>query len=312
MRPQVIGLLILATVVLSCTLAANVLNMRTPMFVADPTTSAETAEGEYEFHPAPAPTASTLHAPEPHSAGLAAPEAPEEKGAEAEATQTPKPVAGKAAMLLTSTQADEEAYLLNGSVTERDPRCLEKPQMTLCSPSASRGPDFFFDGRQCLTPESVPPPGCLEGANRFRSFSHCRTACQVPGARAECREPVRLVACSVAHVTRRWFYPANGSCVEWAFPQGSCVSVALHLFRSMGQCLRDCVQHDAPACHEVPVAQPCVESQVHFPVYSSVSAGRLSECLMVDPSERRCLLGRNAFSSHGACARACLLRDELA
>ncbi|KAH7934642.1 hypothetical protein HPB51_028991 [Rhipicephalus microplus] len=133
-----------------------------------------------------------------------------------------------------------------------EPRCLEPVQMTLCPVNASRWPSFFFDGRHCLTPVSVPPPGCLEGTNRFHSLGHCRAACQGQGARAECREPVHLVSCRREHVKRSWFYPANGSCVEWGFPEGSCVNVRLRLFQSMQQCLLDCVQHDAPACREYP------------------------------------------------------------
>ncbi|KAH8040296.1 hypothetical protein HPB51_010076 [Rhipicephalus microplus] len=218
-------------------------------------------------------------------------------------------------------------------------RCLEPVQMTLCPVNASRWPSFFFDGRHCLTPVSVPPPGCLEGTNRFRSLGHCRAACQGQGARAECREPVRLVSCRREHVKRSWFYPANGSCVEWGFPEGSCVNVRLRLFQSMQQCLLDCVQHDAPACREYPVGQRCGEYQasfeaflsrglfcvekgkfdldidnghfqnkvVNYPVYSAANKNGRFECLTVDPADRLCLLGPNMFPSYRACTRACLV-----
>ncbi|KAH9370051.1 hypothetical protein HPB48_001928 [Haemaphysalis longicornis] len=146
---------------------------------------------------------------------------------------------------------------------DRDARCLQAPRMTPCSGPASRRPAFLFDGHRCVPPSSVPPPGCLDGRNRFRSLGHCRSACQGPDARAECGEPAQLVACSREHVKRRWFYPVNGSCVEWAFPEGNCVSEAVGLFQRMGQCVHDCLEHDvaAPACGEAPVAQRCGDYQ---------------------------------------------------
>ncbi|XP_077513135.1 uncharacterized protein LOC144124381 [Amblyomma americanum] len=301
---KVIVLLVLAVVVLGCALAGNMIHVYLkPSGTVDATTSGQPDDVDYLSLPVNAPSAPAppvvLQAPPPAvDSALPSPQI----DVQAESLERGEPEAN--ATRLAST---EDVNDLSVNETRRvDPRCLEPAQMTVCTGEASRRPAFFFDGRRCLTPVSAPPPGCLEGTNRFRSLGHCRSSCQGQGVRAECREQMRLVPCSRQHVKRSWFYPANGSCVEWGFPEGNCVSVGVPLFQSLQQCLLDCVHNDAPACREFPVAQRCGEYQVHFPVYSSENKNGRYECLMPDPADNLCLLGRNIFPSYQQCAQACL------
>ncbi|XP_077512556.1 uncharacterized protein LOC144123628 [Amblyomma americanum] len=304
---KAIVLLVFAVVILGCALAANMIHMYwTPSITVDATTWGQ-SDDYYLPLPASAPPspaaaaapglAVVMEVPAPFvDSAVASPDALIQAiSVEQEAT----------AMLVVSTE-DGNGPDAN-ETRQQDARCLEPAQMTVCTGEASQWPAFFFDGRRCLTPESVPPPGCLEGANRFRSLGHCRGACQGQGVRAECREQMRLVPCSRQHVKRSWFYPSNGSCVEWGFPEGNCVSVGVPLFQSLQQCLLDCVHNDAPACREFPVAQRCGEYQVNFPVYSAENKNGRFDCLTVDPTDKLCLLGRNVFPSYRACAHACLV-----
>lgn len=305
---KVIVFLVSAVAVLGCALAMNLVHIYGRPAITAETASTGTQEEDYLSMP-PAAAAAPLRAdPAMDRAPPVESAAPLPRPAAvlpAAVAETGEPV-DIAAFTQYAAGEDDSSFGGNGT-QQMEPRCLEPVQMTLCPVNASRWPSFFFDGRHCLTPVSVPPPGCLEGTNRFRSLGHCRAACQGQGARAECREPVRLVSCRREHVKRSWFYPANGSCVEWGFPEGSCVNVRLRLFQSMQQCLLDCVQHDAPACREYPVGQRCGEYQVNYPVYSAANKNGRFECLTVDPADRLCLLGPNMFPSYRACTRACLV-----
>ncbi|XP_065296277.1 uncharacterized protein [Dermacentor albipictus] len=307
---KVIVLLVSAVAVLGCALALNLVHMNgTPAFTAE-TTSTEPQEEDYLSMPAAA-APPVQAAPAVERAPPAESAAPSRPAGAMPATvaESGEPADIGTYTQLAASEDDSGNDTLATALKQRqmEPRCLDPVHMTPCSGKTSRWPTFFFDGRRCLTPVSVPPPGCLEGPNRFRSLGHCRGACQGQGARAECREPARLVPCSREHVKRRWFYPANGSCVEWGFPEGSCVNIGLRLFQSMQQCLLDCVQHNAPGCREYPVGQRCGEYQVNFPVFSAVNKNGHFECLTVDPAEKLCLLGSNMFHSYRTCARACLI-----
>ncbi|KAL3205870.1 hypothetical protein MRX96_011021 [Rhipicephalus microplus] len=281
---KVIVFLVSAVAVLGCALAMNLVHIYGRPAITAETASTGTQEEDYLSMP-PAAAAAPLRAdPAMDRAPPVESAAPLPRPAAvlpAAVAETGEPVDIAA---FTQYAAGEDDSSFGGNGTQQiEHRCLEPVQMTLCPVNASRVP------------------------NRFRSLGHCRAACQGQGARAECREPVRLVSCRREHVKRSWFYPANGSCVEWGFPEGSCVNVRLRLFQSMQQCLLDCVQHDAPACREYPVGQRCGEYQVNYPVYSAANKNGRFECLTVDPADRLCLLGPNMFPSYRACTRACLV-----
>ncbi|EEC09696.1 serine proteinase inhibitor, putative [Ixodes scapularis] len=189
---------------------------------------------------------------------------------------------------------------------EMDPRCRHLPRFSVCEKRSGRPPGFFFDGRRCTSSEALPPPQCLRGPNKFQSISHCRSSCKSQFPKPFCAEAPGLVRCSQAHVNRRWWFFLNGTCSQWDFPDGDCVSARLSAFEAAQDCHQGCLEHSHPLCGVVPVAERCSEDQFLFPAYSwRYQDGHLG-CRHVDPVEPRCLQGPNNFRTQSDCRAACL------
>ncbi|CAN7942315.1 unnamed protein product, partial [Ixodes hexagonus] len=134
-----------------------------------------------------------------------------------------------------------------------------------------------------------------------------RSACQHQFPRPPCGEQPDLVRCSQAHVNARWFFFSNGTCAEWDFQDGDCVSATLTAFQTVQDCQRGCLEGRRHSmCGQLPVGQRCIEDQLHFPAYSRRDPGGRFRCEFVDLGEPRCLLGPNNFETLSACRASCL------
>ncbi|KAG0426548.1 hypothetical protein HPB47_026348 [Ixodes persulcatus] len=108
------------------------------------------------------------------------------------------------------------------------------------------------------------------------------------------------------HVNRRWWFFLNGTCSQWDFPDGDCVSARLSAFETAQDCRQGCLEHSHSLCGVVPVAERCSEDQLRFPAYSWRYQDGHIGCRLVDPVEPRCLQGPNNFRTQSDCRAACL------
>lgn len=188
-------------------------------------------------------------------------------------------------------------------------RCASAARFTVCS--WHNREEFFFDAEknECRSKALVRPPPCLSGRNRFKNFRECRLACLDQTAESRCRTEPLFQWCTPEDISRQWWYLKDGACHLWKFPHSNCVSPRLALFGSREACHSLCVAgHPVarhPACSETPVEHACTAVHMIYPVQARPFKDRLT-CVQPDPSEPKCLTGRNRFRTEKSCRQACL------
>lgn len=192
-----------------------------------------------------------------------------------------------------------------------DDRCSAEVQFTTCS--GNNRDEFFFDAEanECRSKVLERPPACLVGQNRFKSVHDCKLAClDREVSEDRCRTLPLFQRCTAQDIVRQWWYLKNGTCHEWEFKHSTCVSPRLALFESREHCHSTCVAGSPvarhPACSETPVEHPCTPVHMVYPVLAVTRLDNRVACVPTDPSEPKCLTGRNRFRTKKSCRKACL------
>lgn len=191
-----------------------------------------------------------------------------------------------------------------------DDRCSAEVQFTTCS--GDNRDEFFFDAErnECRSKVLEQPPACLAGRNRFKSTHDCKVACLDQAVSEDrCRTPALFQRCTAQDIVRQWWYHKDGACHAWNLTNSYCVSPRLALFESREACHSLCVAGQPvarhPACSETPVAHACTAVHMVYPVLAVTVHNRVA-CIQTDPSEPKCLTGRNRFRTKQSCQKACL------